>query len=102
MDLQVSSKSIYFLISPILISYSITQGHLSADALNTLRTSSDVEAIAEDGIMHTMATQTDAPWGLQRISSVPKIASTDTSALTYTYTYDESAGTGVDVYIVGM
>ncbi|KIM37988.1 hypothetical protein M413DRAFT_448033 [Hebeloma cylindrosporum] len=75
-------------------------GALDENTLNSLRLSEDVEYISEDGIMHTMATQTNAPWGLQRISQAAKLSSTSTSALTYTYTYDDSAGRGVDIYIV--
>ncbi|RXW25686.1 hypothetical protein EST38_g147 [Candolleomyces aberdarensis] len=76
--------------------------NLNENALNTLRASTDVEVITEDGVMHTMTpvTQTNAPWGLQRISQPEKLRSTATGDLTYTYTYDSSAGTGVDIYIV--
>ncbi|KAF8161600.1 serine protease [Crassisporium funariophilum] len=73
---------------------------LDTDALNTLRASADVELISEDGIMHTMAVQENAPWGLERISSLTKPANQDAGALTYTYTYDDTAGEGVDIYIV--
>ncbi|KAF6748693.1 serine protease [Ephemerocybe angulata] len=87
------------------VDWSLVNGfasNLDENALNTLRASDDVEVIAEDGIMYTTAaiTQTDAPWGLQRISQPSKLSSSATSDLTYTYTYDESAGTGVDIYIV--
>ncbi|KAG5640721.1 hypothetical protein DXG03_007430 [Asterophora parasitica] len=75
-------------------------GHLSTQAVNALRASPDVEYIAEDGIVSTFATQTNAPWGLARISQPARLASQDTSALTYSYTYDDSAGAGVDVYVV--
>ncbi|KAI0361573.1 serine protease [Trametes cingulata] len=77
-------------------------GTFGADALNALRANPDVEYIAEDGIFHINAavTQTNAPWGLQRISQTAKLSKQDTSALTYTYTYDSSAGSGVDIYIV--
>ncbi|KAF9052001.1 peptidase S8/S53 domain-containing protein [Panaeolus papilionaceus] len=66
---------------------------LDEATLNALRASKDV------------ATQTNAPWGLQRISQRAKLSSTSTtlknfSALTYTYDYDASAGSGVDIYIV--
>ncbi|KAF9045110.1 serine protease [Panaeolus papilionaceus] len=73
---------------------------LDEAALNELRTSKDVELITEDGIMEAFATQTNAPWGLQRISQRAKLSSTSTTALTYTYNYDDSAGSGVDIYIV--
>ncbi|KAF9000866.1 hypothetical protein BDQ17DRAFT_1426893 [Cyathus striatus] len=73
---------------------------LSSDSLNTFRTHEDVDYIAEDGIMHTMTTQTDAPWVLQRISRDAKLSSTSTSALTYSYTYDSTARTGVNIYVL--
>ncbi|CDO71600.1 hypothetical protein BN946_scf184911.g70 [Trametes cinnabarina] len=77
-------------------------GILDENALNALRANPDVEYIAEDGIVHINAavTQTNAPWGLQRISQTAKLSSQNTNALTYTYTYDSSAGSGVDIYIV--
>ncbi|PFH47791.1 hypothetical protein AMATHDRAFT_6423 [Amanita thiersii Skay4041] len=74
-------------------------GHLDEHSLNILRASDDVERISEDGIMHTMTVQTDATWGLQRISNSAPIPSTDPSALTYDYTYT-ATGSGVDIYIV--
>ncbi|PPQ67557.1 hypothetical protein CVT24_002837 [Panaeolus cyanescens] len=73
---------------------------LDEATLNELRASKDVELIAEDGIMEAFATQTNAPWGLQRISQRARLSSTSTTALTYTYSYDDSAGRGVDIYIV--
>ncbi|PPQ84759.1 hypothetical protein CVT24_002903, partial [Panaeolus cyanescens] len=74
---------------------------LDEAALNELRASKDVELITEDGIMEAFATQTNAPWGLQRISQRSKLPSgSSTTALTYTYNYDSSAGSGVDIYIV--
>ncbi|KXN90044.1 Cuticle-degrading protease [Leucoagaricus sp. SymC.cos] len=73
---------------------------LNADALDALLASDEVESVEEDGIMHAFITQTDAPWGLQRISQRAKLSSTDTSALTYTYTYGSNPGAGVDIYVV--
>ncbi|KAH6908860.1 serine protease [Coprinopsis sp. MPI-PUGE-AT-0042] len=73
---------------------------LDEETLNTLRASEDVASITEDGIMHTTATQTNAPWGLGRISQAGRLSSQSTTALTYSYTYDDSAGSGVDIYIV--
>ncbi|KAF9473509.1 serine protease [Pholiota conissans] len=75
-------------------------GDLDDAALAALRASPDVEYVSEDGIMHTMTTQTNAPWGLGRISTTAKLSSTSTSSLTFSYTYDASAGSGVDIYIV--
>ncbi|KAG5634525.1 hypothetical protein H0H81_001652 [Sphagnurus paluster] len=75
---------------------------LSAEALQALRANPNVEYIAEDGIMHTteVVTQTNAPWGLSRLSAASRLASQDTNALTYSYSHDSSAGAGVDVYVV--
>ncbi|KAH6897978.1 serine protease [Coprinopsis sp. MPI-PUGE-AT-0042] len=74
---------------------------LDDETLNALRASDDVESLSEDGLMHTMASiaQTDAPWGLQRITQAGALTNTDAASLDFTYTYDESAGTGVDIYI---
>ncbi|KDR67404.1 hypothetical protein GALMADRAFT_130422 [Galerina marginata CBS 339.88] len=74
--------------------------NLQNDALNSLRASPDVESVSEDGIMHSTATQEDATWGLQRISTVDVIADPTAPAQSFTYTYDDSAGEGVDIYIV--
>ncbi|TFK73423.1 peptidase 1 [Pluteus cervinus] len=68
---------------------------LSEDALNELRASEDIEYIAEDGIMNIFYTQTDAPWGLARIIQPRQVGSAP-----YTYTWDDPAGAGVDVYVV--
>ncbi|EJF66736.1 serine protease [Dichomitus squalens LYAD-421 SS1] len=75
-------------------------GTFGSDALSALRASPDVELISEDGVVSIFATQTNAPWGLQRISQAAKLADQNTSDLTFTYTYDDSAGSGVDIYIV--
>jgi len=75
-------------------------GELSTAALNTLRASPDVESISEDGIATIVNTQTDATWGLGRISQPATLTTQDASLLTYTYTYDASAGSGVDIYVI--
>ncbi|KAJ3497156.1 hypothetical protein NLJ89_g10387 [Agrocybe chaxingu] len=78
-------------------------GSFLPEFLIALRGSDVVEKICEEGVMSilgTNVTQTDAPWGLQRISQKAKLSNTSTSALTYKYTYDSSAGEGVDAYIV--
>ncbi|KAF9791980.1 serine protease [Thelephora terrestris] len=77
-------------------------GDLSADDLETLRADPRVEAIEEDGIMQTLAsvTQTNAPWGLSRISSQTKLADQDDASLNFTYTFDSTSGAGSTVYII--
>ncbi|KAF8662094.1 hypothetical protein AX16_001204 [Volvariella volvacea WC 439] len=77
--------------------------HLDEASLNALRASSDVEYIAEDGIVsiNTVVTQTNAPWGLQRISQDAKLTNQDPTVLTFTYTYnDVGNASGADVYVV--
>ncbi|KAF9522565.1 serine proteinase [Crepidotus variabilis] len=76
-------------------------GKFNDDILNALRSDPEVESVTEDGIMHIVGTQTDAPWGLGRISTTPKLASQDVTALTYNYAYaDDKLGSGVDIFIV--
>ncbi|KAI0744997.1 serine protease [Earliella scabrosa] len=77
-------------------------GTFDTDALNALRANPDVEAISEDGRVSIAAdvTQTNAPWGLARLSQPARLSNQNTSALTFSYTYDDSAGEGVDIYIV--
>ncbi|KAF7422197.1 subtilisin-like serine protease [Pleurotus ostreatus] len=79
-------------------------GKFSDRALKFLRASPLVESISEDGIMHIfqdsdVVTQTDAPWGLARISS-PTTVEGPAAGLNFTYTYAPPAGEGVDVYVV--
>ncbi|KAH7097873.1 peptidase 1 [Auriculariales sp. MPI-PUGE-AT-0066] len=75
-------------------------GQLTTSKLNELRASDAVESIHEDGIVTIQGTQTNAAWGLGRISHTDPVAGTIT-ALNYTYTYDDAGlGEGVDIYIV--
>ncbi|KAJ8457308.1 hypothetical protein ONZ51_g11617 [Trametes cubensis] len=78
-------------------------GLFHADALDALRSSSDVDFVSEDNIVriNAIVTQTNATWGLQRITQSGKLAAQDDQALTYNYTYDDSsAGAGVDIYVI--
>ncbi|ORY83227.1 peptidase S8/S53 domain-containing protein [Protomyces lactucae-debilis] len=64
-----------------------------------------VLSIEDDITMFASATQSNAPWGLQRISTQSRVASTtgtpNEKLPAYTYTYNENfAGQGVDVYVV--
>ncbi|KAJ7292945.1 serine protease [Mycena rebaudengoi] len=77
--------------------------NLDTDALNALRADPTVASIEEDGIAHAVSivTQTDAPWGLQRVSQDAPLKNTSTWSLSHSYTYDdEAAGNGVDVYVL--
>ncbi|KAF9649406.1 subtilisin-like protein [Thelephora ganbajun] len=74
-----------------------------ADAdLELLRSNPNVASIEEDGYVHAqdVVTQTDATWGLGRISSQTSPADKDPNGLTYTYKYDPPTGAGTDVYII--
>ncbi|KAH8111574.1 serine protease [Phellopilus nigrolimitatus] len=77
-------------------------GKFDADAIEVLRANTDVESIYEDGIatIESTVTQTDAPWGLSRISQDRGLTDQNPDALTFSYRYDSSAGNGVDIYIV--
>lgn len=50
-------------------------------------------------LMVPFAHRTDAAWGLARISQTAKVSGSADS-LTYSYSYDSTAGKGVDIYIV--
>ncbi|KAF9644023.1 serine proteinase [Thelephora ganbajun] len=77
-------------------------GTFSPDEVEALRSRPDVLSIEEDGVVHTQdtATQNNAPWGLGRISSQNTLANQDTSALSFSYTYDSTAGSGATVYVI--
>jgi subtilisin family serine protease len=65
---------------------------LTSAELEAMRLDPNVEYIEQDAIMTMLETQTNAPWGLARLSS-----STPGST---TYTYDASAGEGTCAYVV--
>ncbi|KAK7678555.1 hypothetical protein QCA50_018427 [Cerrena zonata] len=77
-------------------------GQFSDNVLNMLRANPDVESIEEDGIMsiNAITTQTNAPWGIARLSQNGRLSNQNTGALTFTYSFDSSAGAGVDIYVV--
>ncbi|KDN39139.1 hypothetical protein RSAG8_09046, partial [Rhizoctonia solani AG-8 WAC10335] len=51
--------------------------------------------------MRTTAVQDNAPWGLQRISTNQALpAGSRANALTFSYTFNDTAGKGVDVYVI--
>ncbi|KAH6661415.1 subtilase [Truncatella angustata] len=65
---------------------------LTAAELDALRNDDSVEYIEQDGIVTIKTTQTNADWGLARLSSKEPGSTT--------YTYDNSAGKGTCVYVV--
>ncbi|KAG2010560.1 serine protease, variant 2 [Coprinopsis cinerea AmutBmut pab1-1] len=70
--------------------------------VDILRSSPEVESISEDGIfsINDLVTQTNATWGLGRLSSVDKVPSFGTGATNYSYIYEDAAGRGTDIYIL--
>lgn len=73
---------------------------LGEPELNKLRSDPAVSTISENEVVRISVKQTDAPWGLQRISHREPVQPKDAFALDYTYIYDDSAGNGVDVYVI--
>ncbi|KAH8810546.1 peptidase 1 [Flagelloscypha sp. PMI_526] len=71
-------------------------------ALDVLLNDPRVETVEEDGIARagSLISQSNAPWGLGRISVTTSVTGTPT-ALNYLYNYDNAfAGRGVDVYVI--
>ncbi|KAI3343416.1 subtilisin-like protease PR1K [Ustulina deusta] len=65
---------------------------MTDEEVEALQNMPDVEYIEHDAIVQASATQTNADWGLARLSN--------TSPSSTTYTYDDSAGEGVCAYVV--
>jgi hypothetical protein len=69
-------------------------GSFSDDFITDLKKNQDIEYIEEDGLMHAIGTQAHPPsWGETRVSE-------RTLDLKQPYTYYDSAGAGVDVWVV--
>lgn len=77
-------------------------GTLNDDAINVFRASKDVEYIVENGAawLSTATSQNNAPWGLQRLSQQQPLGRSDDSSTNFVYNFDDSAGQGVDIYII--
>ncbi|KAI1313610.1 subtilisin-like protease PR1K [Xylaria venustula] len=65
---------------------------MTAEEVEALQNMPDVDYIEHDAIVRAYATQSNADWGLARLSN--------TSPDSSTYTYDDSAGEGVCAYVV--
>lgn len=76
-------------------------GTFNETQIEALRTSRFVESIELDSIgeVDSLVVQRDASWGLQRISQTGPVSG-NVTGLDYTYSYDSSAGSGTDIYIV--
>jgi cerevisin len=86
-------------------------------ALDAVLASPDVQFVEKNGIVRCVAlsltshikspaqirgcvSDTNEPWNLQAISTQEPVGGNDVNAMTYTYSYNEPAGAGVDIYIV--
>ncbi|QRV98103.1 subtilisin-like protease 8 [Ceratobasidium sp. AG-Ba] len=64
--------------------------------------SQEIEYVEKDQTVQlaSKVVQSDAPWGLQRISQSTTLSNiSNVTALNYTYIYDSKAGEGIDIYI---
>jgi len=77
-------------------------GQLSKEAIDAFRATGDVEFVAEDGEARVtgFTTQVNATWGLQRLSQKARLNDQNDGDGKFVYAYDDSAGEGVDIYIV--
>ncbi|TEB17671.1 serine protease [Coprinellus micaceus] len=75
-------------------------GNFDNATLSALQVLPGVASISEDGIAHATVTQTNAPWGLARLSSRNRLASNADNALAHSYNFDPRAGSGVDIYVI--
>ncbi|KAG9055957.1 subtilisin-like serine protease [Serendipita sp. 407] len=77
-------------------------GQFTPEAARAFAASADVAYVVPDfrTKISDITVQNNAPWGLQRISQPDRIAGGDPSQSTFTYTFDDSAGEGVDIYVL--
>ncbi|KAG8909670.1 subtilisin-like serine protease [Tulasnella sp. 417] len=76
-------------------------GEFDDDCVAKLIASADVAWVEEDAVVRISGSQTNAPWGLSRLSSsTPLPANSNVNSLTFDYTFNDEAGSGVDVYII--
>lgn len=61
----------------------------------------NIEYLSEDGILRATSTQSNAPWGLQRVSHPGQLPlNSNPNHLSFTYDYSPRAGQGVIVYVI--
>ncbi|KAG8785784.1 subtilisin-like serine protease [Ceratobasidium sp. 428] len=73
---------------------------LSDDTLNEISKSPDVAMVVQDTRCHGSLTQTDAPWGISRISRKSRLPK-GSSVNNVNYVFDrKSSPAGVDVYVL--
>ncbi|MFE4698536.1 S8 family peptidase [Streptomyces sp. NPDC056738] len=67
--------------------------HLTGDQARRLAADPDVASVEQDQVVHALGTQTDAPWGLDRIDQA-------NLPLSGTYTSPDDGGSGSTVYVL--
>ncbi|KAG6826465.1 hypothetical protein H0H92_015677, partial [Tricholoma furcatifolium] len=99
-DTSSGSKRQHYSTSKSVFSYACRR-YFTSEALSALSTSPEVDSISEDGVVYTtdIVTQTNAPWGLSRLSAQSPVVG-DVFGLNYSYAYDSSAGSGSNIYII--
>ncbi|KAG6896202.1 hypothetical protein C0992_009743, partial [Termitomyces sp. T32_za158] len=75
-------------------------GKFTDEEIEELRADSGVEAIYEDGVVKISGLQTNAPWGLARLSSRDRLFNQNSQATNFAFAYKDGAGRGVDVYVL--
>ncbi|KAG6860401.1 hypothetical protein C0995_011607 [Termitomyces sp. Mi166 len=82
-------------------------GEFTDNCIQELQANSDVEGIYEDGIgginaasEWAQAIQTNATWGLARLSSKTQLKYTNVTATDFTFYYDPEAGQSSDIYVI--
>ncbi|GAA6007832.1 hypothetical protein JCM11491_003981 [Sporobolomyces phaffii] len=71
-------------------------GSFSESTLDAIRAMKGVKYVERDSLVHTMELEKMAPWGLARISHRKSL----TLGTFNKYEYEESAGEGVDAYVI--
>ncbi|KAG8813576.1 subtilisin-like serine protease, partial [Serendipita sp. 400] len=79
-------------------------GRFSDSEIRTLQQQGEVSYIQHDTLLHTTAlvVQLNAVWGLSRISSgaTPLPPNSDPASFGFQYTFDDSGGSGVDIFVL--
>ncbi|RIA98704.1 serine protease [Glomus cerebriforme] len=71
-------------------------GRFSNEILDKIRRSDEVAYVERDQVVYATSLQTNAPWGLARISHRPAL----TFGTFNKYLYDDQGGDGVTIYII--
>jgi len=75
-------------------------GNFDNATLKVLQSSPHVDILEPDGVIYAATIQEDAPWGLGRLTSPEKLKDQDDTKLSFTYNYDVSGTTPVDIFVL--